>query len=64
MGLDFMIDSKLNVWLIEANCNPCLEESSTIPKQLIPTMLKQMFEIVKIHKVMGKEAEHEFEDKK
>lgn len=25
MGLDFMIDTGLKVWLIEANCNPCLE---------------------------------------
>lgn len=39
MGLDFMIDSKLNVWLIQANCNPCLEESSGILKEVIPKML-------------------------
>ena len=24
LGLDFMIDSKFNVWLIEVNTNPCL----------------------------------------
>ena len=24
-GLDFMIDSKFNPWLIEINTNPCLE---------------------------------------
>ena len=32
MGLDFMIDSALKIWLIEANCNPCLEESSAMLK--------------------------------
>lgn len=29
-GYDFMIDSRLNPWLIEVNTNPCLEESSAI----------------------------------
>ena len=29
-GLDFMLDSDLNCWLIEANTNPCLEESSKL----------------------------------
>ena len=27
-GFDFMIDVQFNVWLIEVNTNPCLEESS------------------------------------
>ena len=27
-GYDFMVDSDFSVWLIEANCNPCLDESS------------------------------------
>ncbi len=30
LGLDFMIDSKFNVWLIEVNTNPCLELSSKL----------------------------------
>jgi hypothetical protein len=38
-GYDFMIDSEFNVWLIEINTNPCLEESSNILKCLIPRML-------------------------
>lgn len=29
---DFIIDSQLNVWLIEVNTNPCIEESSPILK--------------------------------
>ena len=31
LGLDFMIDDKLKVWLIEVNQNPCL--STLSPKQ-------------------------------
>ena len=27
-GYDFIIDKEFNTWLIEANTNPCLEESS------------------------------------
>lgn len=27
-GYDFLIDNKFNVWLIEINTNPCLDESS------------------------------------
>ena len=34
-----MIDDKYNVWLIEANTNPCLEESSPLLANLIPRML-------------------------
>ena len=43
-GFDFMIDNNLDVWLIEVNTNPCLEESSPLLKCLIPRMLGiQMF---------------------
>lgn len=27
-GYDFLIDDKFNVWLLEINTNPCLDESS------------------------------------
>jgi D-alanine-D-alanine ligase-like ATP-grasp enzyme len=27
-GYDFIIDGDYNIWLIEVNTNPCLEESS------------------------------------
>lgn len=27
-GYDFILDSDFNVWLIEVNTNPCIEESS------------------------------------
>jgi len=27
-GYDFILDEDFNIWLIEVNTNPCLEESS------------------------------------
>jgi len=38
-GYDFMVDTEFNVWLIEVNTNPCLEESSQLLKMLLPRML-------------------------
>ena len=38
-GYDFMIDQSYKAYLIEVNTNPCLEESSSLLKQLIPRML-------------------------
>ena len=38
-GYDFIIDCNFNVWLIEINTNPCLEESSPLLEKLIPRML-------------------------
>ena len=38
-GFDFLVDSNINVWLIEVNTNPCIEESSGILKILLPRML-------------------------
>lgn len=43
-GFDFMIDSAFNVWLIEINTNPCLEESSPLLEKLIPRMIGDFLE--------------------
>ncbi len=41
-GYDFMVDEEFNIWLIEINTNPCLEESSQLLKMLLPRMLGTM----------------------
>lgn len=52
-GLDFMLDSDLNCWLIETNTNPCLEESSKLLEMLLPRMIDDMFKLT-IDKVFSK----------
>jgi len=44
-GYDFIIDSDFNTWLIEANTNPCLEESSDLLKILLPRMINDAFKL-------------------
>lgn len=44
-GYDFIVDSEFNVWLIEVNTNPCLEESSSLLKILIPRMINDAFKL-------------------
>lgn len=44
-GYDFIIDSEFNTWLIEANTNPCLEESSQLLKMLLPRMLNDALKL-------------------
>ena len=45
-GYDFIIDEFLNTILIECNTNPCLEESNTLLKNLLPRMVDDMMNIV------------------
>jgi len=44
-GYDFMLDDDLTVWLIEANTNPCLDETSDILKRILPRMLDDAFRL-------------------
>ena len=44
-GYDFMIDEKLKPWLIEVNTNPCLEETSSLLRQLLPRMIDDAFRL-------------------
>ena len=44
-GYDYIIDQDFNVWLIEVNTNPCIEESSSLLKILLPRMLDDAFKI-------------------
>ena len=39
------MDKDYNVFLIEANTNPCLEESSQLLAMLLPRMLDDMFKL-------------------
>lgn len=41
-GYDFILDQDFNLFLIEVNTNPCLEESSMILKMLLPRMIEDM----------------------
>ncbi|CAD8065550.1 unnamed protein product [Paramecium sonneborni] len=45
-GLDFMIDDKFRVWLIETNTNPCLECSGPLLSKLIPQLIEDLFKLV------------------
>lgn len=45
LGYDFMVDYDMTVWLIECNTNPCLDESSSILKRLLPRMLDDAFKL-------------------
>eukprot|EP00397_Hematodinium_sp_SG-2012_P005935 GEMP01005960.1.p1 GENE.GEMP01005960.1~~GEMP01005960.1.p1 ORF type:complete len:354 (+),score=48.12 GEMP01005960.1:1005-2066(+) len=44
-GYDFMLDEEGEIFLIEVNSNPCLEQSSAMLSDLIPRMLDEMFKI-------------------
>ena len=41
-GYDFMVDEDLNVWLIECNTNPSLDESSEYLRKLLHRMAEDM----------------------
>lgn len=44
-GYDFIFDEDFNLYLIEVNTNPCIEESSNLLKTLLPRMLEDMFKL-------------------
>lgn len=44
-GYDFIIDEDLNMWMIEVNTNPCLEESSDLLKMYLPRMIDDMLKL-------------------
>lgn len=44
-GYDFIIDNKFDPWLIEVNTNPCLEESSSLLKMIIPRMINDLLKL-------------------
>jgi len=42
-GFDFMIDNEFNVWIIEVNTNPCLDQCNNHLSRLLPAMLDDAF---------------------
>lgn len=38
-GYDFILDAEFNVWVIEVNSNPSIEESNELLNRLVPRML-------------------------
>jgi hypothetical protein len=44
-GYDFMLDTDFNVWLIEVNTNPCIEEPNQYLSTVIPRMLDDAFKL-------------------
>lgn len=44
-GFDFLIDKNFEVFLLEVNTNPGLEESSELIKMLVPRMIDDAFRL-------------------
>lgn len=44
-GYDFILDQDFNMWLIEINTNPCIEESSELLKIYLPRMIEDMLRL-------------------
>jgi len=44
-GYDFIVDESFNMWLIEVNTNPCIEESSKILESYLPRMVEDMLKL-------------------
>ena len=45
-GYDFIMDDDFNLWLIEINTNPCIEESSELLKHYLRRMIEDMVKLV------------------
>ena len=44
-GYDFMVDTSLNVWLIEVNSSPAMDYSSPITEKMVKEVLPNISEI-------------------
>lgn len=64
-GYDFMVDTDLNVWLIEVNSSPSMEYSTPITKKLVQSVMPQIVRIMLDHdhgKSEGREVGEKLEN--
>ena len=45
-GYDFMVDTNMNVWLLEVNSSPSMEYSSPITERMVKEVLPNIAELV------------------
>ena len=45
-GYDFMVDTNLNVWLIEVNSSPSMDYSTSITEKLVKQVLKELPRVI------------------
>ena len=45
-GYDFMVDTNLNVWLIEVNSSPSIEYSSPVTQKMVQEVLPNIADLV------------------
>jgi len=69
-GLDIMVDTSLNLWLIEVNKCPCMAYSTGVTKKLIPRFMEDLAKVMvdvplqpkkktKIESLIPTEQEHD-----
>merc|ERR1711879_904634 len=46
LGYDFMVDTDLNVWLIEVNTSPSMEYSTAITRRLVAACLRDTVSVI------------------
>ncbi|GMH42565.1 hypothetical protein BSKO_10484 [Bryopsis sp. KO-2023] len=45
-GYDFMVDENLETWLLEINCSPSLEHSTSVTSTLVKAMISDLVKVV------------------
>lgn len=56
LGFDFMVDSDLNVWLIEINSSPSMKYATPVHRALVPAVMREMARVVVGGEIQNPEA--------